>query len=331
MKRAGILAGLAALLLAFSCSSAPKSPDVFETRNSAASLQKVGDGFMERGDWAGAVSSYTKALQADSAIDYLEGVARCHASLGKAFLAAGEVDRAEAEFTDALEYGRLAASGPARSLAAAGLGEVAWARGDREGAAAHFAEAQTLAGKDEGALALALHDGATAKAGLGRAAEAKADLLKAAGINEKAGRLAQAASNRYLLASILVSEADLEGGFTQAGLALALDKRVENGAGIAQDLGALGAISLRRGRKAEAYDYWRRSFDSALSANLPRQVAKALAALKDLARDLGKDAEAGKYGALLARLEALEAAAAATGATGGTDGGLAPPAAAPGK
>lgn len=237
-----ILGALAVLLALGACSTAPRGYDVFDARNAAAGDMKIGDGLMDRGDWGGAVEAYTRALRADSAIDYLEGIARSHASLGKAYLAAGEVDAAEKEFQDALDYGRLAASGPALSLALGGLGEVAWARGDKAGAAARFAEALAQAGKDEGALALALHQGARAKAGsgLGAEAKAKADLLKAAGLNEKAGRLAQAASNRYLLASILVAEGDLEGSLAQALLALAADKRVENGPGIAQDLGALG-------------------------------------------------------------------------------------------
>ncbi len=309
MRSIAFLGALAALALLAACSTAPKGYDVFEARNAAAGDMKIGDGLMDRGDWGGAVEAYTRALRADSGIDYLEGIARSHASLGKAYLAAGEVDAAEKEFLDALDYGRLAASGPALSLASGGLGEVAWARGDKEGAAARFAEALDQAGKDEGALALALHQGARAKAGSGLGAEAKADLLKAAGLNEKAGRLVQAASNRYLLASILVAEGELEGALSQALLALAADKRVENGPGIAQDLGALGAISLRLGRKAEAWDYWRRSFDSSLAANLPRQVAKALAALRALGKDVGKEAEARHYGELLARLEALEGGA----------------------
>lgn len=307
MKPSILAPALAGLALVLACSTAPRGGAVYDVRNNAAADMRMGDGLMDRGDWGGAVEAYTRALRADSGIDYLEGVARSHASLGRAYLAAGEVDAAEAEFQDALEYARLGASGPASSLALAGLGEVAWQRGDKEGAAAWFAEAQAKAGKDGGALAVALHDGARTKAGSGKVAEATADLLRAAGLNEKAGRLAQAASNRYLLASILVAGGDLEGGLAQAHLALEADKKVENGPGIAQDLGALGAISLRLGRKAEAWDFWRRSYDSSLSANLPRQVAKALAALQALGPELGKDAEARHYAELLGRLEAIEA------------------------
>lgn len=60
-----------------------------------------------------------------------------------------------------------------------------------------------------------------------------------------------------------------------------------------------------------------------MAANLPRQVAKALAALRDLGKDLGKDAESQHYAELLGRLEALD--------LGAPGGGLAPAASPPGK
>ena len=81
---------LAAALALASCSTAPKPPEgVFDQRNKAAELAKLGDGFMAKAQYSKALEYYEDALKASSAVDDLEGVAASHASMGKAYLAAG--------------------------------------------------------------------------------------------------------------------------------------------------------------------------------------------------------------------------------------------------
>jgi tetratricopeptide (TPR) repeat protein len=300
--------GLAALLAA-SCSTAPKTTAVYDVRNKAAGFVKLGDSFMARNVYDQAAKYYEEALEADQSIDYIEGVARCHVSIGRAWLAAGDPAKAEREFRDGLEYGRMAASPGAQALATAGLGEVAWARGDREGALALFEQAVVIAGKDQAALAIALHDEATALAGLGRGAEAEAGLAKAASINAKAGRWSEVGANRYVLASILSKAGRYDEALAQAGLALEADRKVENGPGMAKDLAALATISQKMDRKQAAFDYWRRSFDTALASNMPEDVRRALVSLVALAGELDRGDDAARYAALLARLEASMGAA----------------------
>lgn len=144
----GSALALAALLaLSISCSSAPKPPDgVFDARNKAAELAKLGDGFMAKAQYASALQYYGEALKAGSAVDDLVGVAASHASMGRAYLAAGEVDAAGAEYETALEYGRYAGSPSAQSAAKAGMGEIAFSRGALTDALAAFEEAAALAG-----------------------------------------------------------------------------------------------------------------------------------------------------------------------------------------
>lgn len=309
-----ILAIGLAVLVSASCSTAPKTTAVYDVRNKAAEFVKLGDSFMARNIYDQAAKYYEEALGADQSIDYIEGVARCHVSIGRAWLAAGDPAKAEREFRDGLEYGRMAASPGAQALATAGLGEVAWARGDREGALALFQQAVVLAGKDQAAMAIALHDEATALAGLGRGAEAEAGLTKAASINAKAGRWSEVGANRYVLASILSKAGRYEEALAQAGLALEADRKVENGPGMAKDLAALATISQKMDRKQESFDYWRRSFDTALASNMPEDVRKALVALVALAGELGREDDAARYAALLARLDASLGAAAPSAA-----------------
>jgi tetratricopeptide (TPR) repeat protein len=313
-RRAAASAALGAALLfalAAGCSSAPKGTgESYAVRNKAAEYSKLADQALGRGEYDTAVKIYREALEADSSIDNVAGAAGLHASLGRAYLAAGLGAQAEREFASAIEYARISGARSAAALATAGLGELLYSKGDREGALARFEEALGLASGDEAAAAVALHDAATAKAALGREAEAEADLAKAASINRKLKRPTELASNHYVLASIRSRAGDFPGAMTAILAALESDKKAENGPGIAQDLAAAASISLRAGKKQEAYDYWTRSFDTALAANRPESVRKALAALSGLAAELGRDNDAARYAELLARLDAAEAAPA---------------------
>ncbi|MDA8426218.1 MAG: tetratricopeptide repeat protein, partial [Treponema sp.] len=292
-----------------SCSSAPKAPDaVYDTRNKAADYAKLGDGFMATAQYELAEKYYREALQADSSVDNLEGVSKSHTSLARAYLAAGKSDEARSQFASALDYGRMAGSGPASSLATSGLGEVAYREGDKEGALKLFEGAVSLAGADGSSLAVALHDEGVVKAALGRKPEAMADLERAASINLGLKRWIELAANRYVMASLLASGNRLEEASAMALSALDADKRAENGRGIAGDLAALASLATRMDRKAEAWDYWRRCFDSALANGEPAEVRTALTALVALADGLGKTAEKERYAALLAKLDAARKA-----------------------
>lgn len=310
---------LAALALA-SCSSAPKPPEgVFDARNKAAELAKLGDAYMAKAQYASALQFYGDALKANSAVDDLSGVAASRASMGKAYLAAGEADAAKAEYEASLEYARFAGLAEAQSLAKAGLGEIAYSRGAKEEALAAFEEALALAqspagpgqkkAKDDKALAVALHDAAVAKASLGRGAEAIADLERAQALNLKAKRWIELGANRYALASALSGAGRQDEALAAALGALEADKRAENARSVPGDLAAAASLCARLGRDAEAWDYWRRSFDSGLSADDPAAVRKALVALVELASKTKRPNDGERYAALLAKLDEAEAKA----------------------
>lgn len=305
---------LAALALS-GCSTRPKTPtESYAIRNQVADYLKLADGFFSRGNYDSAVSFYNEAIKAASSVDHLEGVATARASLGRVYLAAGRSDDAERELLKAYEYAHTAGFRGAASLAASGLGEVLYRRGDREGALARFDEAIALADQDEEALAIALHNAATAKTALDRREEAKSDLERAAAINQKRKSWSEFAANRYLLASIYVKEGNLEAARNTAGEALDSDKKAENGRGIALDLAALGSLSRRLGKTEDAYWYWRRSFDTALAVDEAEGVRKALMALQELSAELGRPAEEiSSWSEMLRRLDAGTTTPAGTG------------------
>jgi tetratricopeptide (TPR) repeat protein len=301
------VASIGVALLFAGCSSAPKPLDeVFETRNQAAEYLKLADSFARKGNFESAAKFYRQAIETDSSVDHLEGVAIGRSSLGRLWLASGDLAEAEREFTKAADYARLATSGRAASLAATGLGELAFRRGDMEKALALFSEGVARAGKDEAGLAIALHDRASAEFALGRATEALADLEKAAAINLRLKRWSEFAANRYLLASVHARKGEIATALAAANEALVNDKKAENAPGVAADLAALAELSARGGKMEDSYWFWRRAFDSALAANRPKLVRTALVALRDGAPGAGRPDEVSGWTKLLASLDAAE-------------------------
>jgi len=316
--RAAVLS-LALAMAVLSCSSAPKPPDaVFETKNKAAEYAKLGDQYMAEGRYSTALGYYEEALKAGSSVDDLEGVAASRVSMGRTYAAAGQADDARREYEAALEYALMARSQAAQSAAKAGQGELDFVAGDAKAALALFEEAVALAeaagasGGDK-ARAVALHDRAVAKATLGDAAGAKADLAAAESLNLKAKRWSELASNRYVLASVLAGEENIEGALASALAALDADKRGESARSIPLDLAAAASLSSRLGRDSEAWGYWRRSFESGVAVDDAASVRKALTALVDLADKLGKAAQKERYATLLKKLDEGEKADAASG------------------
>jgi tetratricopeptide (TPR) repeat protein len=318
-------AALCVFILALSlaaCSSAPRAPDaVYDTRNKAAELAKLGDGFMAKMQFSDALRYYEDALKAGSSVDDLASVAASHASMGRTYLAAGETEAALGEYEASLDYARLSGEVAARSRAQAGLGEVAFAKGDATAALSGFEEAvalasgpeasavKTQAGKaaNQKALAIALHDRGVAKASLDRRPEALVDLRSAEALNLKAKRWTELGANRYAMASTLAADGRFGEAMAAALGALDADKRAENARALPADLAAAASLSSKLGKDAEAWDYWRRSFDSAMAVGDPASVRKALTALVALAPGLNREAEGSRYATLLAKLDAAEA------------------------
>lgn len=304
----------AALSLA-ACSSAPKAPEaVFETANKAAELSKLGDGFMAKRQYAIALEYYHQARDASSSVDDIDGVAAANSSGGRASLALGALDEAQAEYGASLDYARMSGEAAALSRAKAGLGEVAFARGDLALALERFEEAVAAAsspggGKDVAtgargkALAVALHDRGVAQAASGKLAQAIADYRAAEASNLKEKRWAELGANRYALASALARSGKPEEAMRAALGALEADKRAENAAAIPDDLAALATLAETLGKSADALDYWRRSFDDAKAEGNALAQRKALTALARLSPVLGKEDEGKRYSEELGKLE----------------------------
>ena len=301
---------LGILTVTASCSSAPKAPDeVFDTRNKAADYLKLADSLLREGQYDNAEKYYREAMDADSSVDWLPGTAIAHHSIGRLRLLEGDFSGAQKEFAEAADYARLAGQAQdaslAASLAAAGLGEVAFREGDKKAALAHFQDAVSLAGADDRALAVALHDRASAEFSTGDAKAATADLDRATAMNLKLKRWSELGSNYYLRSIFAEKNGDLADALTLAGEALTNDRKAENTYGIVGDLARLAVLSRAVGKPDDAYWYWRRSFDAALGGNLPTETLKAIDGILNALDAAGRSAEATDWESMKSKLEKI--------------------------
>jgi len=303
--------GLAALVviaalataMASACSSAPKRPsEVVAIKNEAADYSRLADGFLAAGQYASALQYYGEALTSNLSVDNVEGSIIARSSLGRVYLALRQYNDAERELGDALEDARAFGRPWLIALCLSNLGELRYAGSDKDSADSLFAEAETLAVGNEAVVALVAHNRGVVAMSRGDYAAAEAFLARSAALNERARRLSELASDRYVLASVAHAKGDLAGAITWAGKALAADKAAENAPGIGADLEALGQLQRKAGHDEAAFDLYRRAFGVWLSLNREADGERCLATLSELAVKLGKESYALRYAALLEKI-----------------------------
>lgn len=294
------LAALAMAAIASACSSAPGRPsETVAIKNEAADYSRLADGFLAAGQYASALQYYGEALTSNLSVDNIEGSIMARSSLGRVYLALRQYNDAERELGDALEDARAFGKPSLMALCLSNLGELRYAGSDTDAADLLFAEAETLAAGDEAVVALVAHNRGVVAMSRGDYAAAEAFLAKSAALNERARRLSELASDRYVLASLAHAKGDLADAITWADKALAADKAAENAPGIGADLEALAQLHRKAGHDDLAFDLYRRAFGVWLSLNREPDGERCLVTLNELAVKLGKESYALRYTALL--------------------------------
>jgi tetratricopeptide (TPR) repeat protein len=300
-----VSACICAVASLISCSSAPAPTDaVFRVKNQAAQDSTSGEGYYRQARYDLALQFFTQALNGYTSIDDTEGVATCCNLIGKTYLVTGSFDQAETMFSRA----RGKAHGVSPSLvldATNSLGELYLARGDAPKALATFQEALALppAAQTPARTALLYHNMGTAEKNLSHLSAALEYYQKSLQINLSNKLNAEAASDYYMIASVHSKQGRFDEALKNADVALALDKRVENSPGIAEDLYALGLISTRRKDPAAAFDFYQRSYSVYATMGLKPGLKKTLTGLISAADELGRKADADEYRKALADLE----------------------------
>ncbi len=293
------------LLPATGCSSAPDTPEYEVTRkNQAARYAELGNAQYNMGNYDLALRYFDMALAENTAVDNLPGIAQSHNSIGRVFIAVGNLTEAKAQFETAIRFADLAEDREYRMQAHVNLGVVALQNNDTEAATRYLQMAEDAVRAEQAEPnAILYHSLGVLNARANRFDDARNYLERARGINREERRWTELASNYYMLASLSSRQGRYEEALGYARQALNYDKRAENSPGIAADLHALGQISEHLDDDENAYQYYLRSLRIYLALNQPRQAVVLLERLEDVASRTNRAAEADEFGSQRERIE----------------------------
>jgi tetratricopeptide (TPR) repeat protein len=285
LGRLGVALVVLGSLLA-ACSSAPPVPDsVQDRKNRAADYLKFGRNAFQEAQFDQALSFYRIALDLDTAVDNVAGMAVAWNSVATAQTALGKVADARASLNRAEELAGLSGDRTIVLQVAVNLVQADLADKNTAAAQKRLDALKPFPSTAEGAALD--HALGTVEKDLGHNAEALAAFDRAADRNHQLNLKQDEAANRYMKAAVLAqldrwAEAEVE---LQA--ALALDKAMENTVGIGQDWRALGTVALKRGQPRQAFDAWERAYRVFEAANLDDQKRRTAKLLVPVADTLG--------------------------------------------
>lgn len=295
----------------WSCSSLPKNNGGVNTiKNQAAEYAKQGNVYFAQGDLVQAERYFKLALDSDFSVDNQYGIAAAYNSLGRVYLAAGNIDAATSAFDRAEQSANPPTTPQFQTLIVAietGRAEILLVGNDFQGALTLLKKAEQLpleAGSVE--QADLYHDLGAAYKGTEDYSESLSYFNKAVAIHEKLGRTGLAASDLYMIASVYSKQQDYANAAKYAEEALSKDKLIENSAGIGSDLRALGIINEKLGNTQGAYDNYYSALQVFRTLNLAEPVQDLLGRLQTIAASLGKSDEANTYAEALKRMEAAK-------------------------
>ena len=295
---------LASMLLA--CSSAPKQREEVEVKkNLAAESTESGNTYFNRAEYQRALYFFNLALTDNISVDNEPGIAGSYNSIGKAYLALGDLELAQQSFSLALAraYKLQAPTLIAQSLN--NLAQVNLIRGEAQKALGLLEEAlkqlDPAAPQAEGAVIF--HNLGSAYKKLEQWERALEFLRRAVEINLRLKRFAEAANNHYMIASIHSKQGSYPQALAEAGQALAYDKMIESSPGIAKDLLGLGIIQIKAAMYQEACESLLKSYQVYQTLSLPRETAEALSYLILACQQAGRGAEADRYREILKSLQ----------------------------
>lgn len=109
---------------------------------------------------------------------------------------------------------------------------------------------------------------------LGRFSEAESAIRQALNIHERNDSLEDAAYDWFLVASIRSVAGNYEGALEALQMAIRIDRRLENGFGLASSWQAMGDVYRKAGRYGESEAAWRRAADIYRAIGLEDHAAK---------------------------------------------------------
>lgn len=290
-------------VLLAACSSAPPPPDGIQDRkNRAADYLKFGKTAFQQTQYDQALSFYLIALDLDTAVDHVPGMAVAWNAVATAQTALGRsadarAALAQAETLAALSGDRAVILQVAVNLVQADLDDQKWDSAQKRlDALVPFPATAEGAALD--------HALGTLEKDRGHLVEALAAFGRAQAQNQRLGLKQEEAANRYMKASVLAAQDKWAEAQTELEAALALDKAMENTLGIGQDWRALGSVASHRGQTSTAFEALVRAYRVFEAAGLADQQLRTAKQLVPVATALGLDAERQRYQSIVDRLSA---------------------------
>ncbi|MFB9180016.1 CHAT domain-containing protein [Dactylosporangium sucinum] len=259
----------------------------------AVAHARQGRALADRHDDRGAVGCYRaalppaeRALAAEGTDDHIRFVVYLHDMLGVLTLGQSWHDEAERHFTAALRLSRERdPGGTDEAKFVNNLGAVARARGDQRGALRRYREALEIAGRIDpppDAIGSYLSNTGTALLALGRLDDALAFFRRALEIDERVDPAA-AATDRSLIASVLIEYGDLEEARGHYAAALAFHEAHDPGSfETARELVNVGYVHRLTGNLDEALRQYLRALD--IDQRIAPDGAETAADLNNIAR-----------------------------------------------
>ncbi len=289
-----------ALLLA-ACSSAPPPPEgVTDRKNQAADFLKSGRAAYQAAQYVQALQYYQLALDLNTAVDNVAGMAAAWNSVATAQTALGRIADARASLTQARRLAQDSGDRKVILQVAVNLIQADLAAGDNDRAAKRLEALKPFPESAEGA-ALEHAQGTLLKA-TDQPIAALAAYDRALALNKRLSLKQDMATNHFMKASVYDKLERWPEALVELQAALDLDRVMENTLGIGIDWRSIGTVQLKLGKTSDAFDAYVRSTRLFQAAGLADQQRKTVLLLLPVTVSLGLTDETARYRAMLDKL-----------------------------
>jgi tetratricopeptide (TPR) repeat protein len=291
------------LVLLAACSSAPPPPEgITDRKNQAADFLKSGQAAFQAAQYAQALQYYQLALDLNTAVDNVSGMAVAWNSVSTVQTAMGRTTDAKASLNQARDLAN--ASGDRKIILQVEVNfiQADLAAGNTDSAAKRLEALKPFPESAEGA-SLEHAQGTLLKA-IDQPIQALAAYDRAIALNKRFSLKQDMATNHFMKASVYDKLERWPEALNELQVALGLDRLMENTLGIGIDWRAIGTVSLKMGKTADAFDAYVRATRLFQAAGLPDQQKRTVQMLLPVTVSLGRTEETARYKAMLDKLNA---------------------------
>jgi tetratricopeptide (TPR) repeat protein len=249
----GLTVALLLPLMLSACGGAKAKPDPALIAE-AKRLASQGSELYDRGCYAQAERFFFRSLETSRLMNDRPAIAKARNNLGAASLAQGNLEKAGAHLSKALDLNESLNNPALDSLILGNLAALAFKSGNREDAESLWRQALETAQTDEAQTGAALHQSNLGMLYrlMGRFTEAETFLRQAQAAALAAGQTGILAGVHSELGLLFQTLGDLDLAEQHFKTALDLDKETENPRGIAEDLENLGRLYQQGGKWGKA-------------------------------------------------------------------------------